>query len=324
MTTLGSILDGARDRQPFAGEGGRTGASFEQAVLADSTPVIIKHITPDDWIVVVGGGVSHLARVWETGAFERMPASIDHTMLAVEATADGFLVVMRDVAGAVLVEGQVLSRAENRRVLESMDAMYREFWETEPIGCGVAEHVAVFSPNVLDKLGHLDTPVPELMKRGWTMFGEVAPRDITDVMHGLIDDPTPLIAELDARPQTLTHGDLRLHNMGLTDDHVVLLDWELVVTAPPAMEFGWYLIISASRIDATREQVIDDFREISGDRFDARGLELGMISALLFLGWNKAIDIVEHPDEEIRAQERIDLDWWVSRVRTALETWSPL
>ena len=82
--------------------------------------------------------------------------------------------------------------------------------------------------------------------------------------------------------------------------------------------------ISASRIAATREDVIADFREVSGDRFDARALELSVIAALFFLGWNKALDIVENPDPAIRVQERADLDWWVARVRAALETWSPM
>jgi hypothetical protein len=318
-----SVLAGATDRGPFAGEGGRTGASFERAVLADGTPVVIKHIRADDWMMLVAGGVSYLSRLWDGGAFDRVPEVIDHTMLAVEPNGDGFVVVMRDASDDVLVEGRVLSRAENRRVLVAMDEMYREFWGKESIGCSVGQHVRVFSPKVLVTLGHLDTPVPELMKRGWSMFGDVAPPDVADAMHRLIEDPAGLIAELERVPQTLIHGDLRLHNMGLTDDRVVLLDWELVGTAPPAIEFGWYLIISASRIDATREQITDDFREISGDRFDVRALELGMISALLFLGWNKAIDILENPDPAIRAQERADLDWWISRVRTALETWSP-
>jgi hypothetical protein len=286
--------------------------------------VIIKHVTPNDWMVVVAGGVSYLSRLWESGAFARMPASIDHTMLAVEPSDGGFVVVMRDASDQVLSEGRVLSRDENRRVLQSMDEMYAEFWGTVQVGCSVTEHVSVFSPKVLDKLGHLDTPIPELMQRGWSLFGDVAHTDVTDVMQGLTDDPSGLIGQVERRPRTLIHGDLRLHNMGLTADRVVLLDWELVGTAPPAMEFGWYLIISASRIDATREQIIDDYREISGDRFDPVGFELGMICALLFLGWNKAIDVLDNPDPAIRAQERADLDWWVGRVRLALETWSPV
>jgi hypothetical protein len=323
MGSLRSILDGVVERRPFAAEGGRTGASFERARLADGTPVVIKHISPRDWMIMVAGGESYLAQTWDEGVFKRLPPAIDHTMLAVEPTDAGWIVVMRDVNEHVLQEGRVLSREENRRVLAAMDAMYVEFVGEAGIGCPLAEHFSVFSPPVLDRLGHLDTPVPGLMHRGWNMFDDVAPVDVADVMHRLIKDPTPLVRELEKSESTLIHGDLRLHNMGLTDDKIVLLDWELVGNAPPALEFGWYLIISASRIDATREQITDDFRQISGDRFDPHALELGMISALMFLGWNKAIDIIENPDPMIRAQERADLDWWVARVRSALEEWSP-
>ena len=319
-----SILDGALERRPFAGEGGRTGATFERAVLRDGTPVVVKHISSDDWMLVVSGGVSYINTMWHAGVFDRMPRVIDHAMLAIEPVEGGYELVMRDVSEHVLAEGRVLTREENRRVLESIDAMYREYWGEQLPGCSLEEHFAVFSPRVLDRLGHLQTPVPALMRKGWEMFGSVAPSDITDVMIGLLEDPTPIVRELEKCPASLIHGDLRLHNMGLTDDRVVLLDWELVGGAPPAVEFGWYLIISASRIRASREQITDDFREISSDRFDPFALELGMVSALLFLGWNKALDIIEHPDEAIRAQERADLDWWIARVRTALETWLPV
>ena len=319
-----SVLDGASERSPFAGEGGQTGASFERAVLPDGRPVIIKHISPDDWMMVVSGGVSYLYRLWESGAFERVPDAIDHTMIAVEPSDGGFVVVMRDVSEHVIEEGRVLTREENKRVLRAMDEMYREFWDEELPGCPLADHFTVFSPDVLARLGHLDTPIPALMDRGWSMFGDVAPADVTDAMHKLLADPSGIVNELERCTQTLIHGDLRLHNMGLSTDRVVLLDWELVGQAPSAVEYGWYLIISASRVAATREQITEDFREISGDRFEPRALELGMISALSFLGWNKAIDILENPDPAIRVQERADLDWWIARVRRALEEWSPI
>jgi hypothetical protein len=322
-----SVLDGALERGPFAGEGGRTGASFERAVLADGTNAVIKFVSRDDWMLIVGGGVSYLNRLWKARVFERMPRVIDHAMLAMEPADDGFVLVMRDVSDAVLAEGRVLSRAENRRVLAAVDEMYREFWGEDLPGCPLYDHFVTFNPfnpALAAELEKLDTPIPRLMRRGWGMFGDVAPPDVTGAMRALLDDPGPLVRELEKRPMTLIHGDLRLHNIGLSPDRVVLLDWEIAGVAPPAVEFGWYLIISASRIDATREQITDDFRDICGDRFDAHALELGMISALLSLGWNKAIDILEHSDPAIRAQERADLDWWIARVRTALEAWSPV
>ena len=319
-----SILDGTLERGPFAGEGGRTGASFERAVLADGTPVVIKHVSPDDWLMVASGGVSHLDRLWRAGVFERVPAVIDHTMLAMERSDDGFVLVMRDVSEHVLVEGQVLSRADNRRVLEAVDAMYRAYWgETVP-GCPLNNHLAAFTPQMSALVDHLGTPIPKLMLRGWEMFADVAPTDVTSAMHAILDDPRALVDEIEKRPTTFIHGDLRLHNMGMNDERVVLLDWEIAGNAPPGVEFGWYLIIAASRIAATREQISDDFREISGELFDPRAFELGMTTALMCLGWNKAIDILENPDPAIRAQERADLDWWIARVRTALEEWSPI
>ena len=54
---MGSILDGATARMSFAGDGGKTGATFERAVLGDGTPVVIKHVTPADWAMIVSGGV---------------------------------------------------------------------------------------------------------------------------------------------------------------------------------------------------------------------------------------------------------------------------
>lgn len=318
-----SILDGATDRRPFAGEGGRTGATFESAVLDDGTRVVIKHIRPDDWLVLAFGGVSYLYEVWTSGLLQRVPDQIDHAMLAVERNGDGWIAVMRDVSDAVLVEGRVLTRAENRRVLEAVDAMHAEFWAEDVGGVPLDEHYAAMTPKRAQVGAHA-SPIPALVQRGWELFTDLVPADVTDVLHSLLDDVTPLSTELAKHPQTLIHGDLRLHNMGLTDDRLVLLDWEIVGGAPPATEIAWYLIISASRIDATREQIIDDYRAIAGERFDDRAWDIACIGAVLWLGWNKAIDIVENPDETIRVQERADLDWWITRVRGSLEAWSPI
>jgi hypothetical protein len=72
-------------------------------------------------------------------------------------------------------------------------------------------------------------------------------------------------------------------------------------------------------IDATREQVIADFRALAGPADDETALRLAMLSALVWLGWNKALDAAEHPDQAIREREQADLVWWVAQARPALD-----
>ena len=92
---------------------------------------------------------------------------------------------------------------------------------------------------------------------------------------------------------------------------------------PGAADFAWYLIVGATRIDATRDEVIDDFIALEGARHDPRALGLALVGALAMLGWNKALDVTENPDPIARARERADLDWWVARVRRELDAWAP-
>jgi aminoglycoside phosphotransferase (APT) family kinase protein len=101
---------------------------------------------------------------------------------------------------------------------------------------------------------------------------------------------------------------------------VLILDWGLATQAPPALEFTIVLTGAWSRVGATREEIIDDFRAISGVHHDERALQLAFIATFAEHGWNKTLGAVEHPDLAVRAREAADLMWWVSRVRQALET----
>jgi hypothetical protein len=243
-------------------------------------------------------------------------------MLAVEPNGEGYLIVMRDVGAEDLGDFRRLSRADSARVITAVDRMHGEFAGRSFDGAATLhDHYSFISRRWLASTGWSLAPV---LLHGWDLFADVAPPDVADVMHQLTEDSSKLVVELEGRPQTFVHGDLRLHNLGLSDDRVVLYDWELAGTGPGAVDLAWYVIISASRIDATRDDVIDDYKRIAGDRFDPVAWDLACIGALARLGWNKAIDIVENPDESVRAQERADLDWWIGRVREALETWSPV
>jgi hypothetical protein len=47
-------------------------------------------------------------------------------------------------------------------------------------------------------------------------------------------------------------------------------------------------------------------------------MRLALLAALVWLGWNKALDAAEHPDPAKRERERADLDWWVAQGRRTL------
>ena len=116
-----------------------------------------------------------------------------------------------------------------------------------------------------------------------------------------------------------------LERVVLAGDRLVLVDrgtqtgW-----AAPAVEVAWYLADNHSRIDATREQVLDDFRAAEGGEHDEDALPLALLGGMVQLGWDKALHASGHPDPAVRAREAADLAWWTARARDGLERWSPL
>jgi hypothetical protein len=72
--------------------------------------------------------------------------------------------------------------------------------------------------------------------------------------------------------------------------------------------------VNGWRIDATREQVIDDFLEL--DAADA--LELALLANFCWLAPLVAHELVEASDEK-RERARAELAWWIARTHAALE-----
>lgn len=110
--------------------------------------------------------------------------------------------------------------------------------------------------------------------------------------------------------QTLIHGDVRLSNLGLPDDGIVLIDWgERTGIAPAAVELASFLIFDAGRLDLPRDDVIADFRDLYRDRFDERALDLALIGGMVQLGPNPVLDLVLHggDDAALLGHEAIEL-----------------
>ena len=134
-----------------------------------------------------------------------------------------------------------------------------------------------------------------------------------------------LAEQLERCEQTLIHGDVRLSNIGFSDDRVVLIDWgERTGTAPAAVELASFMIFDAKRLDVSRDDMIADFRGLYGDRFDETALHLALIGGMVQLGCHFVLDFVLKDGDDERASAMSELAWWTRTVATALETWSPV
>jgi hypothetical protein len=321
-----SLVDRVVGRSPLVHEG-FSGAGLERVVMEGGSSLILKHISPArDWLMRATDDPGRVGVLWESGIFGRMPAVVDHAVVAVERDEEGWLVFMRDVSGALLGSERILSRPESRRVLAAAAAVHDRFSDEErPPGlCRLADRYGSLSPATAKRQTDPSFVIPSMLGPGWEAFAAIVPGDVAAGILAILDRPHLLAEQLEARPCALIHGDLKISNIGLTDSQVVMLDWgSWTGFAPPAVELAWYLAVNWSRIDASREEIVEDFRAVSEERFDETALRLALVGGLVQLGWNKALDAATHPDQAMRRRERADLDWWVARAREGFETWYP-
>jgi hypothetical protein len=93
----------------------------------------------------------------------------------------------------------------------------------------------------------------------------------------------------------------------------------MATAAPGALDIGRLLAGCAHVFDVSPDDVLGLYREAADDLYDERATRLGLLSGIVWLGWNKALDIVEHPDDAVRSRERAALAWWLARASEALD-----
>ena len=59
-------------------------------------------------------------------------------------------------------------------------------------------------------------------------------------------------------------------------------------------------------------------REVAGAAYDEDAMRLGLLAGLSWLGWNKALDIVQRLNPAVRERERVALPWWLRQAELAL------
>ena len=318
FASLGEIAE----RSTLASSGW-SGNRIDRLLLADGRALIAKRIVPgSDWLGRATHDPGREALLFADGVFDRMPASVDPAIVAAEPDGEAWWVVMRDVSSDLLDEATPLTRDQNRFVLGRAAEMWAEFWDDELPHLSTLTDRLAFSVPALSEREREDVDIlPKQFEAAWEAFGEAVEPDVGDAIRDLLGDVTPLADALAARGTTLIHGDLRDENIAMPDGRLVLLDFGLATQGHPALELAWYMVHDVWRIRASHDQVIEDYRRALGERDDPVALELGLISGLVQYGWIFGHSAVVHTDPAEREWARTELNWWVPRVRHALEQW---
>jgi hypothetical protein len=301
--------------------GGNSGAQLERVTLPDGTPGIAKRVVPGgDWLGRVAGGRAITAELWRAGVLQRLPASIETGIVAVEPEGDGWRIVMRDLSAALLPAQGPISRARHREVMAAAAALHAAFRGERFDGAITLErHLAISSPAIAEAERDGSDVIPKQIETAWEAFAEAADDDVAQAVLANLADPTPLARALRAGGTTLVHGDLRDDNLGFVDGRVVLLDWDIAGEGTPALEVAWYLCHDAWRTEGTHDELLEDFLVAEGGAVSEHDLDLGLIAGLQLYGWIFGHSALIHPDPAERAWAREELRWWVPRVRAALE-----
>jgi hypothetical protein len=319
------LLDTVVERHPMVTDG-KSGALLERVRLADGRTLVVKHVDGgSDWIMQATGDPGRVGRLWFSGVFAAVPAVIDHAILAVEPDGAGvWRVAMADVSEALFPRRRRLSRAEGRRLLAAAAELHGAFsGRPRPDGLApLAELYRFLSPQAARRFA-AQASVPRSAVRGWACFAELVPADVAAAVARIHERPIALAQVLTRRACTLVHGDLKLANLGLRGDRVVVLDWGTLTSwAPAAVDFAWFLAVNGARIDATHDELLADVEAAAGTGHDGDTMRLALLGALAQLGWEKALRATEAVDAAVRHREREGLAWWSARAREALQAWA--
>lgn len=303
---------------------GWSGGALARVAMADGRRLMAKRVEPRGWIAAHTADPGREGLLVAHGWAARIPPGLDHTLVDAEHVDGATWILMRDVSHALWPDGTRIARAESARVLAAMSAMWAALRDVDVTPAAtLARRLDLVAPAVAARERDGLDLLPNQLEAAWEAFARVAPRDVADPVLAILDDPGPLAAWLEARESTLLHGDLRDEHLGGDGPRVVLIDWGLATRGHPVVDLTWYLAHCAWRIDATRDEIVADYRRARGDADDPEALEVGLLTGLVQYGWIIGHSAAIHPDPAERAWAHDELRWWVPRARRALESWSP-
>jgi hypothetical protein len=315
---LADLTERASSRQVLRPGDARSGAAFERLEI-DGRPYLLKTLRYNgDWIMrVVGDRDYQTFRLWRSGLMDRLPPSIDHTVVAMALEGSGpdarLGILMRDVGELLVPEGDaVVPRALHRRFVDALAELSAAFWGwRDQLGLStMASRLRCFAPGTLaPELARPEvSPVVTTAARGWEELARRSP-ELHALALRLHARPAPLTGTLAATPATFLHGDWKMGNLGAhPDGRVILLDWAYPGAGPACWDLAWYLALNRMRLPESKEETIEAFRAalrrhgVAVDGWFDRQLRLCLLAMAATFGWEKALG------------DDGELGWWAGRA----------
>jgi len=321
---VSELLARASLREAVRPSDGKSSSSFERVAI-DGHRYFLKRLSPaTDWIMrVTGDHVHRPYLIWRAGIMDRVPACIDHTVVAMELDGTGddavLSTLMRDVGDFLVPEGDTaVARSQHEAFIDHLAQLCAAFWGfRDDIGglTTMEQRLRFFDPgNVARELAVTDPPAPIVAAdAGWNALAERS-GFLSDLAHVVWDDPTTVIAPLAETPVTFLHGDWKMGNLGTQPGgRTILLDWAYPGAGPACWDLCWYLALNRARLPEPKEAAIARFRAdlerhgIETAPWFDRQIDLSLIAIMVAFGWEKALG-----DES-------ELRWWEQHVVDAVE-----
>lgn len=237
--------------------------------------------------------------------------------------------LMPDLTGVLLPWEEAADATTLERAVGAMATLHAHRWTVGALAdgpwCPVRERLLLLSRPAAERYHADGNPVGQRFLAGWDAFDEAADPAARDLIHGLAAEPGPLLAALERLPTTLLHGDLKLANVGFAaDGRIAVVDWQMVMVAPVAVELGWFLVSNAPFLPVGPETVLADYRRamdaagggaVLGDW--AAQVDLAILVGLLLRGWRKGLDAAAQARYPSGVPARDDLAWWCDRATEA-------
>ena len=266
------------------------------------------------------------------------------------ADADGVAILSPDLSTELIAwerpgHDPAIDAATLTRVLQAVARLHARPWsrvlestaerdgEPAPPWCPLPERLTLLTP--VSAAGYVadGNPVGDRFLAGWNAFERLAPEGARDLVDRLSADVSPLVTALAGLPSLGLHGDLKLANVALLpDERVGLIDWQMTLRAPLAVEMGWFLVSNSGSLPVEPDEAMTGYREalewdsgrwgfgdephdfaaLAGD-WEAQ-LDLTWIVGLLLRGWRKGLDAEAGLVLPSRISAADDLAWWAGRA----------